>query len=119
MDTVNLADKFSLFSELWTPKIIAGLNGQLVKLAKLKGEFIWHRHDQEDELFLVIRGDLRIDLHDRTLKLGAGDLVVIPAGVEHRPVAPEEAWVMLLEPASTLHTGNTRSDRTVDQLEWI
>jgi mannose-6-phosphate isomerase-like protein (cupin superfamily) len=119
MDVINLSAKFAQFDELWSPKVIATLNGQLVKVAKLRGDFIWHRHEAQDELFLVVRGRLRIDLRDRALELGEGDLAVVPAGVEHRPVAAEETWVMLIEPAGTLNTGDVRNERTVDQLEWI
>ncbi len=119
MDVINLSAKFARFDKLWSPKVIAALNGQLVKVAKLKGGFIWHRHEQQDELFLVVRGRLRIDLRDRVLELGEGDLAVIPAGVEHRPVAAEETWVVLLEPADTLNTGDVRDEHTLDQLEWI
>jgi len=119
MDVINLSAKFAQFDELWSPKVIAALNGQLVKVAKLRGEFIWHRHEQQDELFLVMRGRLQIDLRDRALDLGEGDLAVVPAGVEHRPVALEEAWVVLLEPAETLNTGDVHNERTVDQPEWI
>jgi len=119
MDVINLSAKFAQFDELWSPKVIATLNGQWVKVAKLRGDFIWHRHEQQDELFLVVRGHLRIDLRERALELGEGDLAVVPAGVEHRPVAAEEAWVLLLEPAGTLNTGDVRNERTVDQLEWI
>lgn len=119
MDTVNLHAKFTKFDELWSPKIVAALNGQLVKVAKLEGEFVWHQHAGQDELFLVVRGRLRIDLRDRALELSEGELTVIPAGVEHRPVAAEEVWVVLLEPAETLNTGDVRNERTLDQLEWI
>ena len=118
MDTINLNEKFNLFSEQWQPKIIAALNDSYVKLAKLQGEFIWHRHDLEDELFLVMKGSLRIELRDRTLQLGEGEMAVIPKGVDHRPVAEEEVWVVLLEPKSTLNTGNVTNERTVEP-EWI
>jgi mannose-6-phosphate isomerase-like protein (cupin superfamily) len=119
METINLSAMFARFDDVWSPKVIAALNGQLVKVAKLRGEFIWHRHEQQDELFLIVRGTLRIDLRDRSLELEAGELVVIPAGMEHRPVALEEAWVVLFEPADTLNTGDVRNGRTVDQLDRI
>jgi mannose-6-phosphate isomerase-like protein (cupin superfamily) len=119
MEKINLAEKFSLFSDQWSPKIIAELNGQHAKLAKVEGEFIWHRHDQEDELFLVVRGALVIELHGRSIHLGEGELLVVPAGVDHRPVAPQEAWILLLEPAATLNTGNIADERSVTQPEWI
>jgi mannose-6-phosphate isomerase-like protein (cupin superfamily) len=119
METINLADKFAKFNDLWNPRVVAALNGQWVKLAKLKGEFIWHQHANQDELFIVVRGRLRIELREGALDLEEGELAVIPAGVEHRPVAAEEAWVVLIEPAGTLNTGNVTSERTVERLEWI
>lgn len=119
MQKVNLARKFSLFSEHWRPKIAGELNGQYVKLAKLKGEFIWHHHENEDELFLVVRGDLKILFRDREVVLEEGEFLIVPRGVEHKPVAAEETWVLLLEPRSTLNTGDVRGERTVDDLEWI
>jgi mannose-6-phosphate isomerase-like protein (cupin superfamily) len=114
VEKVNLAEKLALFSEPWSPRIVAELNGQHVKLVKLKGEFVWHHHESEDELFLVLRGALAIHLRDRVVHLGEGELFVVPKGVEHKPVADDEAHVLLLEPASTLNTGNVRSERTVD-----
>lgn len=116
---INLSDKLDQFSETWTPKIVAALNGQLVKLAHLEGEFLWHDHADEDELFFVARGRLRIDLRDGFVELGPGDMYVVPRGVEHRPVALPTASVMLFEPASTPHTGDVVSDRTVTDQEWI
>ncbi len=112
-DKVNLAEKFGLFDETWSPKIAAEVNDSYVKLVKVRGEFVWHHHEQEDELFLVVRGRLRIRLRDRDIALEEGEFVVIPRGVEHLPVADGEAWVMLLEPKSTLNTGNVRNERTV------
>ena len=106
MQVVNIADKFSRFSEHWRPKVVAELNGQEVKLVKVRGEFVWHHHEQEDELFLVTRGFLRIDFRDRSVTLGPGEMVVIPRGVEHRPVADEEVELILFEPAATRNTGN-------------
>lgn len=115
---VNLKEKFDRIPEYWKPKIAAELNDSHVKLVKVKGEFVWHHHDQEDELFLVVSGDLRIELRGGALRLRAGELAVIPRGMEHRPVAKEEVHVLLLEPKTTVNTGQVRSDRTVDP-EWI
>ena len=119
MEKVNLAQKFGLFDDLWAPKIVAELNGQAVKLAKLQGEFIWHHHDVEDELFLVVKGRLLIQFRDRDVLLEEGDLIVVPAGVEHRPVAEEEAHVLLFEPQTTLNTGNVQDERTITEVERI
>ena len=116
---INLAEKFARFDDYWSPKIAAELNDSYLKLVKVKGEFIWHRHDNEDELFLVMKGRLVIKLRDGDLTLSAGELAVIPKGVEHLPVAEEEAHVVLLEPKSTLNTGNVTSDRTVAQLSRV
>lgn len=120
MQTVSLSEKFAAFSERWSPKVVGELNGQLVKLVKLQGEFVWHHHADEDELFLVHRGRLRIELRDRApLELGPGDFAIVPRGVEHRPVADEEVEVVLFEPASTLNTGNVRDARTVETLDRL
>ncbi|MEQ8765879.1 MAG: cupin domain-containing protein [Planctomycetota bacterium] len=119
IEPINLEEKLASFDEAWSPKIIAALNGQHVRLAKLRGEFVWHHHDDEDELFLVIQGQLTMELRDKTLELGPGEMVVIPRGVEHRPVAKDEAQVLLFEPAATVNTGADRNERTVDELEWI
>ena len=116
---INLADKLARFDATWTPHIVAALNGQLVKLAKLEGAFVWHDHANEDELFLVVEGRLRIELRDGDVTLGPGELYVVPAGVEHRPVAEPTASVLLFEPASTAHTGDVDSDRTVHRLDWV
>ncbi len=114
MQPINLADKFALFSEQWSPRIIAELNGQQVKLAKLEGEFVWHAHADEDELFLVVRGTLTMEFRDRPpVELREGELLVVPRGVEHRPSAAAECHVLLFEPAATKHTGDTVSERTV------
>ena len=113
MDKVTLASKFASFSEHWTPKIVGELNGQHVKLVKFVGEFVWHHHDHEDEMFFVHRGRFRMELRDGDIELRAGDFLIVPRGVEHRPVADEEVEVMLFEPAGTLNTGNVRSERTV------
>ena len=119
MDRINLLEKFALFSVQWQPKIIAALNGQYVKLARLRGEFIWHHHAAEDELFLVVQGRLIIEFRDRAVVLGPGELIVVPAGVEHRPVAEEEVLVLLLEPQSTRNTGEVSNERTVEAPEWL
>jgi mannose-6-phosphate isomerase-like protein (cupin superfamily) len=120
MQKISIADKFATFSDRWSPKVVGELNGQQVKLAKLEGAFVWHHHADEDELFLVHRGRLRIELRDRApIELGPGEFAIVPRGVEHRPVADEEAEVVLFEPASTLNTGNVRGDRTVETLERI
>ncbi len=119
MDKVNLAEKFSLFTDHWSPKIVGELNDSYVKVVKLKGEFVWHHHEKEDELFLVVKGKLLIRLRDRDLWLQEGEFVIIPKGVEHLPVAEEEAHVLLLEPKTTLNTGNVRSERTLANLQRI
>lgn len=117
--TINMAEKLGRFQDRWSPRIVAELNDSYVKFAKLKGEFVWHKHDDEDELFLVVRGNLLIRLRDGGLHVGEGELVVIPRGVEHLPVADEEVQVLLIEPKTTLNTGNLRNERTVEKLEWI
>ena len=119
MEKVNLAAKLARFSEHWSPKIVGELNGQHVKLAKLKGEFVWHHHDDEDELFLVIKGRLRMELRSGDITIEEGEFLVVPRGVEHRPVADEEVHVLLFEPASTLNTGNVSNERTVADLERL
>ncbi len=118
MNVVNIAKKFNLFQKYWSPRIAGELNDSYIKLAKLKGEFVWHHHENEDELFLVIKGKLLIKLRDRDLWLEEGEFAVIPKGVEHCPVAEEEVHVMLLEPKSTLNTGNIQNERTV-AAQWI
>jgi mannose-6-phosphate isomerase-like protein (cupin superfamily) len=119
VEKVNLAQKFGLFRDTWSPKIAGELNDSYIKLVKVKGEFVWHHHEAEDELFLVIKGRLLIKLRDRDIQLGEGEFVVIPRGVEHMPVAEEEAHILLLEPKSTLNTGSVQNDRTVADLERI
>jgi mannose-6-phosphate isomerase-like protein (cupin superfamily) len=119
MHVVNLAQKFSEFADYWSPKIVAELNGQLVKLVKFEGEFIWHRRDAEDELFLVTKGQLRLRFRDREVRLREGEFCVVPRGVEHKPVADGEVHVLLFEPASTLNTGNVRNERTREQLDRV
>jgi mannose-6-phosphate isomerase-like protein (cupin superfamily) len=116
---INLAEKFARFEEHWSPKIIAALNGQEVKLVKIRGEFVWHHHEAEDELFLVVRGSFRMEFRDRVETVSEGEMIVVPRGVEHRPVADAEAWIVLFEPAATLNTGSTGGERTVAQPERI
>lgn len=119
MIKVNVAEKLDAVNEHWTPKIVGELNGQHVKIAKLKGEFIWHAHEHEDELFYVVQGALDIEFRDSTIHLEAGEFIIVPRGVEHKPSAPHEAHVLLFEPASTLNTGDRRNERTIDDPEWI
>ncbi|MEO5958674.1 MAG: cupin domain-containing protein [Opitutaceae bacterium] len=119
MNKINLAEKFSRFSDHWSPKIVAALNGQHVKLVKFRGEFVWHRHEQEDELFLVVRGGFRMEFRTHHVDLNEGEIIVVPRGVEHRPVADEEVSVMLFEPAATVNTGTAGGARTVSQPEWL
>ncbi len=119
IEKVNLAEKFARFQEYWQPKIAGELNDSYVKLVKFKGEFVWHHHEAEDELFLVVKGQMTIRFRDRDLTVNEGEFVVVPKGVEHMPVAEEEVWVVLLEPKSTLNTGNIRNARTVENLECI
>ena len=116
MDKVNLAEKFALFSDYWSPKVVGDLNGQQVKLVKCQGPFVWHHHDSEDELFLVVKGRFRMEFRDRAVWMEEGELIIIPHGVEHRPVADEEAQVLLFEPASTVNTGSTESPLTRAEL---
>ena len=119
MEKVNLAEKFGLFEEYWSPKIVGELNGQHVKVAKLKGEFIWHHHETEDELFLVVKGQLVLELREQDVVLEEGEFFIVPRGVEHKPVAEEEVHVLLFEPKSTLNTGNVRNERTVEDLKTL
>jgi mannose-6-phosphate isomerase-like protein (cupin superfamily) len=119
MRKVNLTEKLSTFSDYWSPKIVGDLNGQQAKLVKFKGEFVWHHHEVEDEMFLVVQGEFCIEFRDRQVHLQAGEFIIVPHGVEHRPVAEQEVHVLLFEPATTLNTGNTQNDRTVAQLERI
>ena len=119
MDKVNIEDKFSQFSDYWQPKIVGELNGQYVKLAKLKGEFVWHQHEKEDEMFMVIKGRLLIKLRDHDVILNPGEFFIIPRGVEHIPIADEEVQVMLFEPKSVINTGNIQDERTLDAIEFL
>src|SRR5881396_615593 len=109
MDKINIAQKLSLFTEHWQPKIVGELNGQLVKLVKFQGPFVWHHHEDEDEMFLVVKGRFRMELRDGDIWLEEGEFLIVPRGVEHRPVAEEEAHVLLFEPASTVNTGNVQN----------
>ncbi len=119
MEKVNLAEKFAKISEYWKPYIAAELNGQLVKLDKLKGEFVWHHHEKEDEMFLVVKGEFMIEFRDKTVHLREGEFIVVPRGVEHRPVAEKEAWILLFEPGTTLNTGNIENEMTLHELERV
>lgn len=112
MKKVNIAEKLALFNDHWNPRIVGELNGQHVKLVKLKGEFVWHQHAGEDEMFLVLEGDFTMEFRDRSVQLSKNDFLIVPRGVEHRPVANEEVSVMLFEPANTLNTGNVQNDFT-------
>ena len=119
MEKVNLHQKLSLFSDHWSPKIVGELNGQQVKLVKFKGEFVWHKHDNEDELFYVVKGSFTMEYRDKTITIRENEFLIVPRGVEHRPVAEQEVSVMLFEPASTLNTGDAVSNLTKHQLETV
>ena len=116
---INIQDKLSLFNDHWNPRIIAELNKQHVKLAKIKGEFIWHKHDEEDEMFLVLKGNLKIEFRDRTETIHENEIIIVPKGVEHRPIAEEEVSIMLFEPVTTINTGAIENERTRKNLESI
>lgn len=119
MEKINISEKFNLIEQYWNPKIVGELNGQWVKLAKLKGEFVWHHHQAEDEMFLVIQGQLKMQLRDREIHLEAGEFLIVPRGVEHKPVADQEVQVMLFEPKTTVNTGNLRDEHTQEEPEWL
>ena len=119
IDVINLNQKFSLIMELWNPKIVAQLNDYHVKIAKIQGEFVWHSHPETDEVFLVVDGILTIHLRDRNLHLEAGEMCVIPSGVEHKPTAEEECQILMIEPAGTLNTGDAGGERTIEETDWI
>ena len=119
MDKVNISEKLDQFNDYYNPRLIGELNGQHVKAVKLKGEFIWHHHDHEDELFLVIRGKLKMEFRDKIVEVTAGEFIIVPRGIEHKPVADEEVHLLLFEPASTLNTGNIENERTRKELEKI
>jgi mannose-6-phosphate isomerase-like protein (cupin superfamily) len=116
---VNIAEKFAKIAEYWKPYIAAEINGQCVKLDKLKGEFVFHHHEHEDEMFLVVKGRFRMEFRDRQEWIEEGEFIVVPRGVEHRPVADEECWILLFEPATTLNTGNVKNERTLHELERV
>lgn len=119
MQTINIKEKFNLFHDHWSPKIVGELNGQQVKLAKVKGEFVWHDHANEDELFYIIKGTLKMEFRDRTEVLNEGDMLIVPRGEEHKPIAEEEVWIMLFEPIATKHTGDVQHELTVENYEWL
>lgn len=119
MDKINIQQKFSMFNDHWSPRIIGELNGQHVKLAKVKGEFVWHDHKDEDELFFIVKGKLRIEFRDKTVELSEGEMIIVPKGVEHKPVGEGDVWLMLFEPAATKHTGEVESELTVREQGWI
>lgn len=119
MEKINLAQKFALINDHWNPKIVGELNGQHVKLAKVQGEFVWHHHADEDELFFVVKGQLTLKLRDRDIVLNEGECYIVPRGIEHKPVAEEEVHLLLFEPADTLNTGNVENERTVATLDRL
>lgn len=119
MEKINLLQKFSLFTERWSPKIIGELNGQHIKLSKFEGEFVWHKHETEDEAFFVIKGSFTMELRDKTVVLNEGDMLIVPKGVEHKPIAENEVWVMLFEPAGTLNTGDVVDKKTISEPGFI
>jgi len=119
MEKINLAEKLSLFNEQWSPKIVGELNGQMVKLVKFKGPFVWHHHDQEDELFYVVKGNFDMEFRDKTITINEGEFIIVPRGVEHRPNAKEEVHVVLFEPGTTLNTGNVKNEMTLEKLGKI
>ena len=119
MEKVNIAEKFAAITEHWSPKIVGELNGQHVKLARIQGEFVWHHHDEEDELFLVVKGVLDMHLEGRVVTIHEGEFFIVPRGVEHKPVANAEAHILLFEPAGTLNTGNVRNERTRENLDRL
>ncbi len=119
MQKVNIAEKLSLFNDYRNPRIVGELNDHQVKVVKLKGEFVWHMHDNEDEMFLVIKGSLNMELRDQTITIKEGEFLIVPKGVEHKPVAEEEAHILLFEPATTLNTGNVQNELTRDTLEKV
>jgi mannose-6-phosphate isomerase-like protein (cupin superfamily) len=119
MEKINLKDKLAVIADHYKPRVAGELNGQMVKLVKFQGEFVWHHHDNEDELFYVVKGSFDMQLRDKTITINEGEFIIIPRGIEHRPVAHEEVEVMLFEPASTLNTGNVENELTLKQLEKV
>ncbi len=119
MEKINISEKLSLFNDHWNPRIVGELNGQHVKLVKFQGEFVWHKHDDEDELFFVLDGKFNMEFRDKILEINKGEFIIVPKGIEHRPVAKDEVQVMLFEPAGTLNTGNTKGNLTRENLDTI
>lgn len=119
LDKISLLERFARFDDAWSPKVVADLNDAQVKLVKLRGDFVWHHHEHEDELFLVVKGALTMKLEGREVVVNAGELIVVPKGVEHCPCAAEDCWVVLVEPRTTLNTGNVQNERTVETLERL
>ena len=119
MDKVNIKEKFALFNEYWTPRIVGELNGQYVKLAKVKGEMVWHSHENEDEMFLIMKGSLLLKMRDREVRLNEGEFYIVPKGIEHLPIAEEETHIILFEPKETAHTGDVKHELTKEKLDWI
>lgn len=119
MKAINIKNKLGLFNDYWNPRVIAELNGQQIKVVKVKGEFVWHDHKDEDELFYVLKGKLIMEFRDSQVEVNEGELIVVPRGVEHRPLAPEEVWLMLFEPMHIKHTGDVASELTVDDYQKI
>jgi mannose-6-phosphate isomerase-like protein (cupin superfamily) len=119
MEKVNVVEKLSLFNDYWNPRIVGELNGQHVKFVKIKGAFVWHKHDEEDEMFYVLEGKFNMEFRDKTIELNKGEFLIVPKGIEHRPVAIHEASIMLFEPATTINTGNIKGELTREKLESI
>lgn len=119
IEKINIKNKLALFNEYWSPKIVGAINDHHVKLVKLKGDFVWHKHENEDEMFLVLEGQLKIEFRDKTIELNKNEFVIIPRGTEHKPIADEEVSVMLFEPKNTLNTGNTKNNFTKVKVEFI
>ncbi len=119
MKPINIKNKLELINDLWNPRVIAELNGQQVKISKVKGEFVWHDHKNEDELFLILKGSLKMMFRDRTEIVNEGEMIMVPKGIEHKPVADEEVWMMLFEPQNTKHTGDVESKLTIKKYKKI
>jgi mannose-6-phosphate isomerase-like protein (cupin superfamily) len=119
MQVINIKEKFGLFNDHWSPKVVGDLNGQQVKLAKVEGEFVWHDHANEDEMFLVVKGTLKIEFRDRLLTINEGEFCIVPMGIEHKPIADEEVWIMLFEPKATKHTGDVEHEKTVKEYAYL
>lgn len=119
MKSINVNSKLELINDLWKPRVIAELNGQQVKISKVKGEFVWHDHKDEDELFYILKGKMIMEFRDKKVEVNEGEIIVVPKGVEHRPIAKEEVWMMLFEPLNIKHTGDVKSDLTINNYENI